>query len=56
MIVELKKDGIDPVAHEGLSAGTWVCVDYLDVIIHLMRPEERSFYGLESIWGGCKKI
>ena len=36
---------------EGLPVGDWVLIDANDVIIHLFRPEVRSFYNLERMWG-----
>ena len=36
---------------EGLPAADWVLVDAGDVIIHVFRPEVRSFYNLERMWG-----
>ena len=36
---------------EGLPAADWVLIDAQDVIIHLFRPEVRSFYNLERMWG-----
>lgn len=36
---------------EGLSAADWVLIDAQDVIVHLFRPEVRSFYNLERMWG-----
>jgi ribosome-associated protein len=36
---------------EGLPVADWVLVDAGDVIIHLFRPEVRSFYNLERMWG-----
>ncbi|MGZ0187928.1 MAG: ribosome silencing factor [Alphaproteobacteria bacterium] len=36
---------------EGLPQGDWVLVDAGDVIVHLFRPEVRTFYRLESMWG-----
>lgn len=35
---------------EGLANADWVLVDAGDVIIHLFRPEVRSFYNLERMW------
>ena len=35
---------------EGMSEGDWVLVDAGDIIIHLFRPEVRSFYSLEKMW------
>ena len=36
---------------EGLAAADWVLIDAGDVIVHLFRPEVRSFYNLERMWG-----
>lgn len=36
---------------EGLPVADWVLVDAGDVIVHLFRPEVRSFYNLERMWG-----
>ncbi|HEY0960558.1 MAG TPA: ribosome silencing factor [Novosphingobium sp.] len=36
---------------EGLPAADWVLVDAGDVVVHLFRPEVRSFYNLERMWG-----
>ncbi len=35
---------------EGLATADWVLVDAQDVIVHLFRPEVRSFYNLEKMW------
>ena len=35
---------------EGLTNADWVLVDAGDVIVHLFRPEVRSFYNLERMW------
>ena len=36
---------------EGLPVADWVLIDAEDVIVHLFRPEVRSFYNLERMWG-----
>ncbi|MGL5839769.1 MAG: ribosome silencing factor [Sphingorhabdus sp.] len=46
----IKKAGRN--AHiEGLPSADWVLIDAEDVIVHLFRPEVRSFYNLERMWG-----
>ena len=35
---------------EGLPAADWVLIDAEDVIVHLFRPEVRTFYNLERMW------
>lgn len=35
---------------EGLPQADWVLIDAGDVVVHLFRPEVRSFYGLEKMW------
>lgn len=39
-----------PVRIEGLAAADWVLIDADDVIVHIFRPEVRSFYNLERMW------
>ncbi len=47
----LKDKGLGPARVEGLPACDWVLIDAGDVIIHIFRPEVRSFYNLERMWG-----
>ena len=35
---------------EGTPEGGWVLLDFVDVIVHLFRPEEREFYSIEGAW------
>ncbi len=35
---------------EGLPAADWVLIDAGDIIVHLFKPEVRSFYNLERMW------
>ena len=46
----LKEAGAGKARVEGLPQCDWVLVDAGDVIVHLFRPEVRSFYNLEKIW------
>lgn len=46
----VKHSGFGPVRLEGLPQADWVLVDAGDVVVHLFRPEVRSFYNLERMW------
>ena len=47
----IKQDLGRHVRIEGLPTADWVLIDADDVIIHLFRPEVRTFYNLERMWG-----
>jgi ribosome-associated protein len=47
----LKAAGHGSPRIEGLPAADWVLIDAGDVVVHLFRPEVRSFYNLERMWG-----
>lgn len=46
----LKDEGFGKARVEGLPHCDWVLIDAGDVIVHLFRPEVRSFYNIEKIW------
>jgi ribosome-associated protein len=47
---KIKKEFGRPVRIEGLPVADWVLIDADDVIVHLFRPEVRTFYNLERMW------
>jgi ribosome-associated protein len=51
LLSALKDAGLGRVGVEGQAQADWVLVDAGDVIVHLFRPEIRSFYNLEKMWG-----
>ena len=46
----IKKEFGKNVRIEGLPVADWVLIDADDVIVHLFRPEVRTFYNLERMW------
>lgn len=48
------RDAGQPVVVEGMPQCDWVLIDGGDIIVHLFRPEVRSFYNLEKMWGGVR--
>jgi len=52
----MKKHGLTPSSSDGIQEGTWVIVDYLDVVLHVFTPDAREFYRLEDLWGDVPQL
>ncbi len=50
VVVEAKHAGVQPLGVEGEDQAEWVLVDLGDVVVHVMQPQVREFYDLESLW------
>jgi ribosome-associated protein len=50
LVDKLKEAGHRNLRIEGMPQCDWVLVDTGDVVVHLFRPEVRSFYNLEKLW------
>lgn len=50
IVKDLKAHGIGDIRIEGLRQGDWVLIDTGSVIVHLFRPEVRTFYNIEKMW------
>jgi ribosome-associated protein len=50
LVERLKADGGLRVRVEGMRSADWVLIDAGDVIVHVFRPEVRTFYNLEKMW------
>ncbi|MDO4789096.1 MAG: ribosome silencing factor [Johnsonella sp.] len=48
--VSLEKEGMRPKQIEGYRSGSWILMDYHDVVVHVFTKEDRQFYDLERIW------
>lgn len=51
-VEERLKENCDehPYHHEGYQNLQWVLIDYVNVVVHVMLPENRKFYKLEEMW------
>lgn len=47
---------IKPIGREGEKEGTWILLDYGDLVIHVFQPAERDFYRLENLWSDAPRL
>ncbi len=48
---KLREIGIRRIRTEGAGGSDWVLIDAGDIVIHLFKPEARTIYALERMWG-----
>ena len=53
---ELAKAGYEVKQREGYGLGSWVLLDFGDIIVHVFDRENRVFYDLERIWRDGKQV
>lgn len=53
---EMSKEGYEPLNKNGYKTGTWVLLDYEDILVHVFQKDEREFYNLEKLWVDSKKM
>ncbi|MGN0333433.1 MAG: ribosome silencing factor [Lachnospiraceae bacterium] len=56
VIEKMHRAGYSLKQQEGGRSGSWVLLDYGDVIVHIFDKENRSFYNLERVWNDGKVI
>jgi ribosome-associated protein len=49
---QLKEQGFPSDHQEGEAGSDWVLLDFTDLVLHVMVPEARALYDLESLWSG----
>lgn len=48
---KLAEAGVRRVQIEGAGGSDWVLIDAGDIVVHLFKPEARTLYALERMWG-----
>ena len=52
----LGKAGVRAISVEGLPSGSWVLIDFVDVVVHVFLEETRSLYDLDGLWMDARRI
>ena len=53
---EMRSKKLSTSKSEGLQEGTWVLLDYNDVVVHIFYTETRKFYDIEGLWHDAPRI
>lgn len=50
----LKVAGEKAWKKEGLQARSWIILDFINIVVHVMSKEKREFYSIEQIWNDAR--
>ncbi|ABO51026.1 iojap-like protein [Desulforamulus reducens MI-1] len=53
---KLKEAGVKLLRMEGFREGSWILLDYGDIVVHIFQEMDRSFYNLERLWGDANVV
>ncbi len=56
IVEKLSEKGIEPLGTEGYNDGTWILLDYVDLVIHVFHNEKRIHYALEDLWSDAPRF
>ncbi len=52
----LREQGIKRYNVEGREAGTWILMDFHNIVVHVFHQTARSFYALEKLWADARSL
>ena len=56
IIEGMRADKVRPIGREGLAISHWVLIDFGSVVVHVLTPPERDYYGIEKHWAEARTI
>jgi len=56
VVESMETDGRRPHHIEGVSAGRWALLDFVDVVVHVFHPTLRDYYQLERLWSDAPVV
>ena len=51
-----QQTGFTALTRSGYEGDQWICVDFVDVLLHVFSAEARQFYDLDNLWGDAKIV
>ncbi len=51
-----KEQHITSLGLEGMQTGTWVLLDFNDVVVHIFQEDLRRFYNIEGLWSEGSRV
>jgi len=52
----VKAEGTRPHHVEGITAGRWALLDFVDIVVHVFHPTLREYYQLERLWADAPAL
>lgn len=52
----MKEVGDRKIGGQGYDEGTWLVLDYGDVVVHVFNDEKRDYYQIEHLWGDAPRV
>ena len=52
----LSQQGLQPARIEGYQEGSWIILDYLELVVHIFTTQTREFYSLERLWSDGQQL
>jgi len=54
--IRLKAAGQASYHRSSDPEASWLCLDFVDVVVHIMSEEAREYYSLEALWGEAPRV
>ena len=48
--------GYSAITRSGYEGESWILVDFVDVVVHVLSDESRVYYDLDNLWGDAKRV
>ncbi len=47
---------LHPQRVEGMQTGSWILMDFADILVHVLLEEQREYYDLDTFWGAATRV